>query len=127
MGDAEEWLSRPLTDLVSGVARSVAEGQTALDRQSLSTARELREAVEAGELEIPLDAPWFRFADVEADITVSLSVEARPERDDDGQVRAYRQYLVATPTNPRLTNTYDYDVAAASRVSVSIVPVPSPE
>lgn len=127
MGDAEEWLSRPLTDLVSGVARSVAEGQTALDRQSLSTTRDIREAVAAGDLEIPLDAPWFRFSEVAADINVALSVEARPERDDEGRVRAYRQYLVATPTNPRVTNAYDYDVTAASRVSVSIVPVPAPE
>ncbi|MFB6107772.1 MAG: hypothetical protein ABEJ82_02880 [Haloplanus sp.] len=121
------WLSRPLEELVSGVARSVAEEQAALDRQSLSTERDVRRAVAAGELDAPIDPAWFRFAGVEADLNVALSVRARPERDDDGTVRAYRPVLVAAPTDPQFTTRHDYDVTAASRVSLDIVPVPRPE
>lgn len=125
--DTTAWLSRPLSDLVTGVAESVAAGQAALDRQALSTETDVARAVEAGELDAPIDVSWFRFAGVEADLNVALSIRLRPERDDDGTVRAYRRVLVATPTDPAFTTRTDYDVSAASRVSLDIVPIPRPE
>jgi hypothetical protein len=125
--DTDRWVARPLGELVTGVARSVAEGQTELDRASLSTQRDIRRAVEAGELATPIDTPWFRFAGVEADLNVSLSIRGRPERDASGTVRAYRPTLVAAPTDPEFTTRADYDVAASSRVRLDIVPVPGSE
>jgi HAMP domain-containing protein len=124
---AERWVTRPLGELVTGVARAVAEGQTELDRASLATRRDVRRAVESGDLETPIDTPWFRFAGVEADLNVSLSMRGRPERDAEGTIRAYRPTLVAAPTDPEFTTRNDYDLAAASRVSLDIVPVPGPE
>lgn len=123
----ERWVTRPLGELVTGVARAVGEGQTELDRASLATRRDIRRAVEDGDLETPIETPWFRFAGVEADLNVSLSMRGRPERDADGRIRAYRPTLVAAPTDPTFTTRTDYDVAAASRVSLDIVPVPGPE
>ncbi|WP_251329746.1 hypothetical protein [Haloplanus pelagicus] len=123
----EPWAARPLGELVTGVARAVADGQTELDRASLSTRRDIRRAVEAGELETPIETPWFRFAGVEADMNVSLSMRGRPERDANGEVRAYRPTLVAAPTDPEFTTRNDYDVAASSRVRLDIVPVPGSE
>ncbi|WP_251341345.1 hypothetical protein [Haloplanus halophilus] len=124
---AEPWVARPLGELVTGVARAVAEGQTELDRASLSTRRDIRRAVETGDLETPIETPWFRFAGVEADLNVSLSMRGRPERDADGRVRAYRPTLVAAPTDAEFTTRTGYDVAASSRVRLDIVPVPGTE
>jgi hypothetical protein len=123
----ERWVTRPLGELVTGVARAVAEGQTELDRASLATRRDVRRAVERGDLEAPIDTPWFRFAGAEADLNVSLSMQGRPERDAEGTIRAYRPTLVATPTDPEFTTRTDYDVTAASRVRLDIVPVPGSE
>ncbi|AZH24728.1 hypothetical protein [Haloplanus aerogenes] len=123
----DSWTARPLGELVSGVARAVAEGQTELDRASLSTRRDIQRAVEDGDLEMPIETPWFRFAGVEADLNVSLSMRGRPERDADGEIRAYRPTLVAAPTDPAFTTRTDYDVAASSRVRLDIVPVPGTE
>ena len=79
MSGAERWVARPLGELVTGVARAVAEGQTELDRASLATRRDVRRAVENGDLETPIETPWFRFSGVEADLNVSLSMRGRPE------------------------------------------------
>jgi hypothetical protein len=124
---SERWVTRPLGELVTGVARAVGEGQTELDRASLSTRRDIRQAVERGDLETPIETPWFRFAGVEADLNVSLSMRGRPERDADGEIRAYRPTLVAAPTDAEFTTRSDYDVAASSRVRLDIVPVPGSE
>jgi hypothetical protein len=126
-GSPEAWLSRPLSDLVTGVAESVAAGQTALDRQALSTERDIQAALAAGELDTPIEASWFRFAGVEADLNVALSLRLEPERDESGTVRAYRRKLVATPTDAAFTARTGYDVEASSRVHLDIVPVPRPE
>jgi hypothetical protein len=126
-GAPEARLSRPLTDLVTGVAESVAAGQTALDQQALSTERDIQAALDAGELDTQLEASWFRFAGVAADLTVALSVDFEPQRDESGTVRAYRRKLLATPTDPSFTARTGYDVEAASRVHLDIVPVPRPE
>lgn len=126
-GAPDRWVARPLGELVTGVARAVAEGQTELDRASLSTRRDIQRAVETGDLETPIETPWFRFAGVEADLNVSLSMRGRPERDADGTIRAYRPTLVAAPTDPDFTTRTDYDVAASSRVTLNIVPVPGTE
>jgi len=123
----EAWATRPLGELVTGVARAVAEGQTELDRASIATRRDVQRAVEAGDLAVPIETPWFRFAGVEADLNVALSMRGRPERDADGEVRAYRPTLVATPTDPDFTARTGYDVAASSRVRLDIVPVPGLE
>jgi len=127
VSDAERWVARPLGELVTGVARAVAEGQTELDRASLATRRDVQRAVENGDLETPIETPWFRFSGVEADLNVSLSMRGRPERDNSGVIRAYRPTLVAAPTDPEFTTRTDYDVAASSRVALDIVPVPGPE
>lgn len=121
----KEFLARPLKEVIRNVARAVAEGQTDLDRSAVALQRELDEAIERGDLEYDLDASWFQFSEVETDVKVALSISGREERDEDGTVRGYRPTLNAYPYNPRLKNSYDFDVEATTDVTLRIVPVPA--
>ncbi len=122
---SQELLARPLKEVIRSVATAVAEGQADLDRSAMALQRELDEAIERGELEYDLDASWFQFSEVETDVKVALSMSGREERDDDGNVRGFKPVLKAYPYNPRLKNSYDFDVEATTDVTLSIVPVPA--
>ncbi|AUX10867.1 hypothetical protein AArcSl_3262 [Halalkaliarchaeum desulfuricum] len=133
----EQWLSRPLGEVVEGVSRAVADGQLALDDHSIEATRAIEEAEG---LEGAVDPPWFRFTEVEADVTVALSIHGRELRDrhrrrrvgnDEAdeepaadRKRGYREFLAAAPYGPHLSSRYDYDVNATSRVRFRIAPVP---
>ena len=121
----QHFLARPLREVIRNVATAVAEGQADLDRSAVALQRELDEAIERGDLEYDLDASWFQFSEVETDVKVALSMSGREERDDEGTVRGYKPVLTAYPYNPRLKNSYDFDVDATTDVSLSIVPVPA--
>ncbi|MEF8779942.1 MAG: hypothetical protein V5A46_04630 [Haloferacaceae archaeon] len=150
----DQWLARPLGEVVEGVSRAVADGQLALDEHAIETT----EAIAAAEgLEGELDAPWFRFTEVEANVTVALSLHGREIRDrhrlrrakgsrsrgtdadrtgeadrtgdvdrkrDADRIRGYREFLAAAPHGPELASRYDYDANATSSVRFRIAPVP---
>lgn len=133
----EQWLSRPLGEVVEGVSRAVADGQLALDDHAIEATRAISEAEG---LEGAVDPPWFRFTEVEADVTVALSIHGRELRERHRRrrlesdvseeepaaerPRGYRQFLAAAPYGPHLTSKYGYDVNATSRVRFRIAPVP---
>ena len=121
---SQRFLARPLKEVLRNVTAAVAEGQADLDHHSIAVQREITEAIERGELEYDLAASWFQFSEVDVDVTVALELSGREERDRDGNVRGYKPVMNAFLYNPRLKNTYDYEVEAASDVSVKIVPVP---
>lgn len=121
----KQLLARPLREVLKNVTAAVTEGQADLDRNSIAVQRSIAEAIERGDLEYDLDATWFQFSEVDVDIKVALELAGREERDRDGRVRGYRPVMNAFPYNPRLKNTYDYEMEAASDVNVSIVPVPA--
>ena len=121
----DEWLARPLKEFIRTVAFSVAEGQEELDRRSMAAQRAIDRDVEDGTLAYDLDASWLRFADVEADLEMTLSIEGQEIRDPEtDEVRAYRPTLKAVPLNHRVTNEYDLDAEIASEVRLRIAPVP---
>lgn len=117
-------LARPLREVLRAVTSGVAESQADLDRHAIALQREITEAIERGDLEYDLEAPWFQFSGVDVDVKVALELAGRPERDRDGNVRSHRPVMLAYPFNPRLKNTYDYQMEAATTVSAKIVPVP---
>lgn len=119
-----QFLARPLKEVIRNVSAAVAEGQADLDRTAIAMQRELDEAIERGDLEYDLDASWFQFSEVDTEVKVALSISGREETDSEGNVRGYKPVLQAYPYNPRLKNSYDFDVEAASDVILSIVPVP---
>lgn len=120
----EEWVSRPMSEVVRNVALAVADGQATLDRRTAEVQRELEAAVDAGELDYALDAPWYRFADVNVDVELAVGIETREERDAEGRVRGYKPYVTAAPLSPGAARTYDVDADLASTLSLRLVPVP---
>ncbi|WP_138006933.1 hypothetical protein [Halalkalirubrum salinum] len=118
----DRWLSRPIPEVIEALAVGVAEGQVALDERSMAIEREYRAAVEAGALPAGLEAPWFRFAAAEADLSVELSLHGREVYDDAGEVRAYRPIIAASPPGSRRSR--ETTINATSTVRVQIAPVP---
>lgn len=125
MPSTNQLLARPLKEVIRNVSAAVAEGQADLDRNTIALQREIDEALDRGDLEFDLGATWFQFSEVDTDVKVALSMTGREETDSEGNVRGYRPVLQAYPYNPRLKNSYDFDVEAASDVSLTIVPVPA--
>lgn len=121
----DEWLARPLSEFVRAVAFSVAEGQEELDRRSMAAQRAIEREIESGELAYDLDASWLRFADVQADLELTLSIEGREIRDPEtNEVRAYKPVVSAVPLNHRVVDEYEVDADIASEVRLTIAPVP---
>ncbi|OYR95163.1 hypothetical protein DJ71_01690, partial [Halorubrum sp. E3] len=107
------------------VAFSVAEGQEELDRRSMAVQRSIERDIEDGSLAYDLDASWLRFADVEADLEMTLSIEGQEVRDPEtNEVRAYKPTVTAVPLNHRVSDEYDVDAEIASEVRLRIAPVP---
>lgn len=125
MPSTNQLLARPLKEVIRNVSAAIAEGQTDLDRTAIALQREIDQAIASGDLEFDLDATWFQFSDVKTDVKIALSMTSHEETDSDGNVRGYRPVLQAYPYNPRLKNSYDFDVEATSDVSLTIVPVPA--
>ena len=120
----EKWLSRPLKEFVRSVAFAVAEGQEELDRRSIRVQRDIERQIERGELGYDLDASWLRFAEVEADLQMTLEIEGEAVTDDSGAVRAYRPVVTAMPVNPRTRTVTDVDAELSSEVRLRLTPVP---
>lgn len=121
----DEWLARPLSEFIRAVAFSVAEGQEELDRRSMAAQRAIERDIESGELAYDLDASWLRFADVQADLELTLSIEGREIRDPEtNEVRAYKPVVSAVPLNHRVVDEYEVDADIASEVRLTIAPVP---
>jgi len=121
----DEWLARPLSEFVRSVAFAVAEGQEELDRRSMATQRALERDAENGDLAYDLDASWLRFADVEADLELTLSIEGEEIRDPEtNAVRGYKPVVSALPLSRRAVDEYDIDAEIASEVRLKIAPVP---
>lgn len=120
----EQWLARPMKEVIRNVALAIAEGQEELDRRAIATQREIDRSVEAGDLDYDVNASWLRFAGVDVDLRLAVSLEGTEEVDDEGTVRAYKPVIGVSPLNARSKAEYDLEADLASDVSVRIVPVP---
>lgn len=118
---AEQLLSRPLHEVVRNLSIAIAEGQTELDRRTISLQKEMQQAVESGELDYVLETPWYRFSEVDLDVTFELTLKGTEEVDEGGTVRAYRPMLVARPTKPQQASR-DYDAELGTDVSIRLIP-----
>ena len=113
----ERWHTRPLAEVVRELAAAVAEGQAELDRTVGELARE--RAAEGA----PPPTPY-RFAEVDLDVRMSLSLHAKPE-ERDGDVRGYRPFLAASPLSPASREREEVDADVTSTVRARLVPVPA--
>lgn len=120
---ADSLSARPIKEVIRNIAIGIAESQEELDRRSMATQREIERAVERGELDYDIDASWLRFADVDVDLELLVSLEGTVETDDAGRT-AYKPRIAIAPVGPRLKTEYDVEADMTSMVSLRIAPVP---
>lgn len=114
--------SREVGSLVRDVALAVAEGQRDMDRHSLATQRELDAAAATGEAEYELAAPWYKFAEVDVDLSLDVEVDLSEDAETEGGF--YRPRIFARPITTRERTRREVDSSLKSDVRFKIVPVP---
>lgn len=120
----ERRMTRPLSEVLRNVATAVAKSQTELDSNALAVGREIERAVEAGELDHAIDAPWYKFSEVGIDLDLELEMTGEPEVDDQGEVRALRPVAMARPTSGGSRHRTEYEAELGAEVSATLVAVP---
>lgn len=119
-----ETLVAPLGSILKSVGASLAEAQHALDENSIATQKVIDLAVESGEIEYDLQAPWYHFPEVNLELKMALSMKAEAEVDKKGKVRGYKPILKSAPLNAAYKNIYNYDVRGSSQIKAKIVAIP---
>lgn len=118
--------TRPLRETIRELAIAIAEGQAELDRSVVEIQRELTREFEEGELDYPLTAQQFRFADTTIDLKLVVSRTMKPEqRPDESAPRAFKPIVNATMLSPDSRQRETVERELVSTVSTRIVPVPS--
>ncbi len=140
-------LSAPLGALIAAVGQGVAEAQHAMDRATVQTLRDIyslaptaptdeETLVEAEHnrvlREVGYQPTWYKIPEVDAEISVSLSISGVVEEVASSSIDTDRPVKVATskiqlyaaPVDANYTNRYDYNIQAASKLRFKIVPVP---
>lgn len=117
-------LIRPLGRVLTLVASSIAEAQGTMDANSIATQKAIDQAIENGEIEYDIQAPWYHFPDVDIELKMALSMTEKAEVDRKGKVRGYKLTLLAAPLNAEYKNTYNYDVNGSSHIKAKIASIP---
>jgi len=126
-------LSAPLGDIISSVARGVADAQQALDLRTIETYKEiygkgdeLREELR----QLGYQPTWYKIPEVNAEIVMSLSISENSETNlqqiatPDKSSKPNALKLYAAPVDANYSNRYNYDIKGASKLTFKIVPVP---
>jgi len=121
----DELLVRPLGEVLKEISISIAGAQKAMDASSILTQKTIEAAIERGELKFEVEAPWYRFSEVEVELKVALSISTRKEKDKKGRFRGFKPVIMVSPLNAVYKNRFDYSEEGASQIRAKIVPVPS--
>ncbi len=123
-------LAAPLGDLIAAVGRGLSEAQEALDLGTAETLKRLYAGDDANmEMlrRLGYQPTWYRIPEVDAEITVSLTISGEQEQ----AAGASRQgsegagvRLYVAPMDASYTNRYEYDLNAASTIKFRVVAVP---
>lgn len=124
-------LSAPLGDVISSVARGVADAQQAMDMRTIETYRELYSGDDQLRAELQAlgyQPTWYRIPEVNAEVTISLSISEQSSVEGSAVLKPSTGprsvKLYAAPIDANYANRYNYDLKAASKISFKIVPVP---
>lgn len=112
-----------LGDLIGAVGRGVADAQHALDVAALDrlTAIATADGRVAETLRaIGYQPTWYRIPELNADLTVSLTLAGRTESSG----RPGGLQLYATPIDANFSNKYFVNAEVTSKISFKVVPVP---
>lgn len=135
-----ELLSNPLGDLISSIGKGVGEAQAALDAGSLNTTLDIYREDDAGERtpdqqrmvdlirEIGYQPTFYVLpeTEVEAQISLSMSVNTNPVAPLTPTTPVSRFATIATPLNAGNVNRFHISSNAVAKLKFKIVPVPPP-
>lgn len=135
-----ELLSNPLGDLISSIGKGVGEAQAALDAGSLNATLDIyREDDAAGRTpeeqrmidlirEIGYQPTFYVLpeTEVEAQISISMSLNNNPASPLTPAKTASRFSAIATPLNAGNINRFHISSNAVAKLKFKIVPVPPP-
>jgi hypothetical protein len=127
LADLTDSLSAPLGDLIAAVGRGVADAQRAMDQSTITAYRELLNGVGKDVEELRrfgFQPTWYRIPEVEAELTVTLSVTGQGTQAGTGPAASGPLRLYAAPVDASYVNRYEFDLQASSRLRFKIVPVP---
>jgi len=118
-------LAAPLGDLIAAVGRGLGDAQRALDQSTIDNVKALHSGQD-GQLEVMrrlgYQPTWYRIPELDAEITASLSVSRRLKSAGvPGQLQMYM-----SPVDATYSNTYGYDLQAATVIKFKVVAVPPP-
>lgn len=126
-------LSAPLGDIISSVAKGVADAQQALDMRTIETYKEIYgkdDALKEELRQLGYQPTWYKIPEVNAEIIMSLSISENSETNlnrisnPDKTSKPNKLKLYAAPIDANYSNRYNYDIKGASKLSFKIVPVP---
>ena len=119
-----EWLVRPLGEILKEIGVSISEAQGAMDNYSILTQKIIESAIKNGDLEFAIEAPWQRFSEVEVELKMAISISTLAEKDEKNKVRGFRPLIMASPLNASYINKSGFNIEGASKIRAKIVPVP---
>lgn len=118
-------LAAPLGELIAAVGRGLADAQRSLDMGTIETLRALHSGTDADMnvmRRLGYQPTWYRIPELEAEITASLSVSRSAKGVGvPGQLQMYM-----SPVDATYSNSYDYNLQAASVIKFKVVPIPPP-
>jgi hypothetical protein len=127
-----DMLSAPMEAVIIALGAGIAQAQRELDRFALQTQREIDEDPELAEA--GLQATFYQIPRAELELTIAIALEeeqrppaAVPHSATTRALQPYRlRQLQLQPVNATYKNQFNYDVNAASKLKLTIAPVPPP-
>lgn len=129
LANAQDTLAAPLGELIAAVGRGVADAQRSLDAATIETMHALAKADASSKdsyeqrlttlRQMGYQATWYRIPELEAEITASLSVAKTESTNATSPLRLY-----LSPVDASYSNSYEYDLEAATVIKFKVVPVP---
>jgi len=121
-----EVFSAPIEGIIVAMGKGVSEAQSALDHNSIKS----QEALDADPVlsRLGLQATWYQMPHVELQLKLAMAVtEDKPAPPSAPSAQAVSKFrLHAQPVSAAYQNHFNYNVQAASTITLSIVPVPAP-
>jgi hypothetical protein len=139
LGDAVETFSAPIEQLIIALGQGISQAQQAMDLNSIKT----QETLDTDPIVAPygLQATWYQFPRVDLQLKLSLAIsedQSSSSSNAASSSAASRAVpvglqlidrpvrLIGQPVSASYQTHFNYDAQAASVITVSIVPVPSP-
>jgi hypothetical protein len=129
IANAVETFSAPIEGLIVALGKGIAEAQTEMDRNSITT----QEAIDADPVlsRLGLQATWYQFPRVDLELKLAVTVvEDRSSTSTLGAARGIAtdlpvaRRLIAQPVSASYQSHFNYNAQASSTITLSIVPVP---